>query len=656
MSEMQPELLWEPDPESVSDAQITAFMKWLRDERNLQFESYEDLWTWSVTEIATFWQAVRDFFGVQFTQSEQRVLDGEAMPDTSWFEGAELNYACQLLSTGRSGTAIIAVHEQGPSEDWSWERLRDEVDAFASYLRRQGVRRGDRVVAYLPNVPEAIVAFLGAASLGAVFAICGPEFGVPSVVARFAPLDPTVLIATTGDNFAGRRRDRTQEIQQLRDALPSLRAVVTVGAESVIADTIHWAAVVATPGDGAIDSVPFNHPLWVLFSSGTTGAPKGIVHGHGGIVLEHLKFLGLHVDLGPGDRFFWYTSTSWMVWTIVVSGLLTGATVVLYDGSPTHPTPDKLWQIVDEHRVTVFGSSAAYLHTCAKAGLSPARDHDITALRALHSTGSPLAPYGFQWANQHVGAHVPLVSSSGGTDIASAFVAGNPLLPIWQGEIPGRCLGVDVQAWDHDGRPILGQVGELVVASPMPSMPLYFWNDPSRDRYRASYFDTFPGVWRHGDWIEFTERGGAVIHGRSDATLNRMGIRIGTAEIYQAVEGLEEIAEALAVGVEGQDGNYWLPLFVVLQPGYALNSALEARINKTIRQVASPRHVPDQIVAIPAIPHTLTGKKLEVPVKRVLLGMAPGIDPGAVDRPELLAMFADVPRRPASENDVARSR
>ena len=645
MSDMQPELLWKPDAESVAGTTILAFHDWLRRHRGLDFDGYHDLWTWSVTELADFWEAVREFFGVGFTRPAKRVLGDVAMPGTSWFDGAELNYAGQLLSQGRSGTALIALHEEGQPEEWSWRRLRAEVDGFASYLRQQGVKPGDRVVGYLPNVPQAVVAFLGAASVGAVFGICGPEFALPSVVARFAPLEPEILVATTGYTFAGRHHDRTQEIEKLRAALPSVRAVVIVGDDLAVNDATGWQEAIATPGGGSVESVPFDHPLWVLFSSGTTGAPKGIVHGHGGILLEHMKFLGLHVDLRAKDTFFWHSSTSWMVWNVVVSGLLTGATVVLYDGSPTHPTPDKLWQIVSDHRISVFGTSAAYLQACAKASLSPAHEHDITALRALHSTGSPLAPQSYRWAHQHVGAQVPLVSSTGGTDVATAFLAGNPLLPVWLGERPGPCLGANVQAWDAEGRSVVGEVGELVVASPMPSMPLYFWNDPAGDRYRASYFETFPGVWRHGDWVEFTERGGAVIHGRSDATLNRMGIRIGTAEIYQAVERLDEVVEALAVGVEEGNGGYWLPLFVVLRPGCTLDDALTTRINETIRQVASPRHVPDDILAVPAIPHTLTGKKLEVPVKKVLLGMAPGVDPGAVDRPDLFDLFAHVAKQ-----------
>ena len=650
MSETPPELLWKPNADAVAETNIAAFQFWLRRERNLEFDGYGDLWRWSVGEPADFWEAVRSFFEVSFASPARSVLDSTAMPGTSWFPGAQLNYAGQLLSHDDGGTALIALHEQGPPEEWSRQRLAAEVAGFAAHLRAQGVRQGDRVVAYLSNVPEAIVAFLGAASVGAVFAICGPEFGFPSVVARFAPLEPAVLVATTGYTVAGRHHDRTKEIGLLRAALPSLRDVVVVGGDGAVPDATAWTVACKTQGDGSVDAVPFDHPLWVLFSSGTTGTPKGIVHGHGGVLLEHLKYLGLHVDLRAGDRFFWYTSTSWMVWNVVVSGLLTGATIVLYDGSPTHPSPDKLWQIVADHRVTVFGASAAYLHTCAKAGLSPAREHGISELRALHSTGSPLAPYGFRWANQHVGEHVPLSSSSGGTDVATAFLAGNPLTPVWLGEIPGPCLGVDVQAWDTNGRPVVGEVGELVITSPMPSMPLYFWNDPDGQRYRSSYFDTFPGVWRHGDWVEFTARGGAVIHGRSDATLNRMGIRIGTAEIYQAVERLEEVNEALAVGVESRDGSYWLPLFVVLAPGYALDDSVKARINEAIRQAASPRHVPDDIIAIPAIPHTLTGKKLEVPIKRALLGMEPGVDPGSVDRPDLFALFADLWREVSSSD------
>jgi acetoacetyl-CoA synthetase len=594
-----------------------------------------------VSDVATFWGSVKEFFDVRFSAPENCALTDAAMPGARWFPGAELNYAEHMLDPAHSGTAIIAVHEDGPTDEWDWQRLRAEVSGFTAYLRDHGVGRGDRVVAYLPNVPEAIAAFLAAASVGAVFAICGPEFGAASVVARFGPLEPTVLIAQSGYRFGGRHHDRSDEITAIRRALPSLKAVVHVG-DSPTPGSVSWSDATVDGAESVIAPVPFDHPLWVLFSSGTTGTPKGIVHGHGGILLEHLKLLGLHMDVQSSDRLFWYTSTSWMVWTAVVSALLMGSTVVLYDGNPTYPSPDQLWTIVEAQRVTIFGASAAYLHACAKTDLKPVKDHDLSALRALHSTGSPLSANGFRWTHQNVGEHIPLFSSSGGTDVASAFVGGNPLLPVRVGEIPGPCLGVNVQAWDSGGRPVVGEVGELVVTQPMPSMPLYFWNDPDGRRYRSSYFDTFPGVWRHGDWIEITPRGSAIIHGRSDATLNRSGIRIGTAEIYQAVESLDEVAEALAVGIDRPDGEYWLPLFVVLKDGVDLDAKLTDRINDTIRRQASPRHVPDEVIAVPGIPHTLTGKKLEVPIKRVLQGIPATIDPDAIDRPELLKVFADL--------------
>lgn len=634
--------LWSPDQASADASRMGAFLAWLRDERGMDLSDYRALWAWSVADLPGFWDALREFFGVRFSTPAQTVLGDRAMPGAAWFPGAKLNYAEYLLGARRDGPAIVAVQEDGASREWSGERLRREVAAFAGHLRELGVRPGDRVVGYLPNVPEAVVAFLATASLGAVWAICGPEFGTASVVARFAQLEPVVLVATTGYQYGGRHHDRADAVDTIRAAIPSLRETVVVGAgsESELPGVTTWERATDREAELSFTPVDFDHPLWVLFSSGTTGTPKGIVHGHGGILLEHLKFVGLHLDVRPGDRFFWYTSTSWMMWNVVVSGLMTGATVVLYDGNPAYPDQGQLWRIVADHRVNVFGTSAGYIHGCLKADLSPAREHDLGALRALHSTGSPLSSDGFRWAHERLGSRVPVFSASGGTDIASGFVGGNPLLPVWAGELSGPYLGVDVQAWSDHGEPVVGQVGELVVAAPMPSMPLYFWDDPDRSRYRSSYFDTFPGMWRHGDWIELTPRGSAVIHGRSDSTLNRMGVRMGTAEIYRAVEALPEISEALAIGVEATDGGYWLPLFVAVRPGHALDDPLRARIVAAIRRDASPRHVPDDIIEVPAIPHTLTGKKLEVPVKRLLLGLAASVDRDAVDRPDLLELFA----------------
>jgi acetoacetyl-CoA synthetase len=647
--------LWTPDQATRDAARLTAFVTWLRRERGLELPEYGDLWAWSVADPSAFWDALREFFGVRLATPADTVLGDGAMPGAEWFPGAQLNYAGYLLDVERTGPALISVHEDGSSEEWSGARLRREVAAFAAHLREQGVRVGDRVVGYLPNVPEAVVAFLATASLGAVWAICGPEFGTASAVARFAQLEPVVLVASTGYRYGGRHHDRADAVEAIRAAVPSLRETVLVGpvvdpAEAGESGGTPWKRAVSAVAELSITPVPFDHPLWVLFSSGTTGTPKGIVHGHGGILLEHLKFVGLQLDVRPGDRFFWYTSTSWMMWNVTVSALLTGATAVLYDGNPTHPDQAQLWRIVADQRVTVFGTSAAYLHGCLKADLSPARDHNLGALRALHSTGSPLSADGFRWAHERVGADVPLFSASGGTDVASGFVGGNPLLPVWVGELSGPYLGVDVRAWSDDGQPLVGQVGELVVTAPMPSMPLYFWADEDRARYRASYFDTFPGVWRHGDWIEFTPRGSAVIHGRSDSTLNRMGVRMGTAEIYRAVEALPEVAEALAIGVESPGGGYWLPLFVALRPGHPLDDALRGRITAAIRRDASPRHVPDDVIAVPGIPHTITGKKLEVPVKRLLLGLAAGVDRGSVDHPDLLDLYATF-RRGGSDGE-----
>jgi acetoacetyl-CoA synthetase len=650
MSSPAPVPLWTPDQATRDAARMTAFLAWLRSERGLELPEYGDLWAWSVADPSGFWDALREFFGVRLTTPARTVLGDGAMPGAEWFPGAQLNYAGYLLDVERAGPALVSVHEDGTSEEWSGARLRREVAAFAAHLREQGVQVGDRVVGYLPNVPEAVVAFLATASLGAVWAVCGPEFGTASAVARFAQLEPVVLVASTGYRYGGRHHDRTDAVEAIRTAIPSLRETVLVGPVAAEPGGTTWARAVSTDAELSITPVPFDHPLWVLFSSGTTGTPKGIVHGHGGILLEHLKFVGLQLDVRPGDRFFWYTSTSWMMWNVTVSALLTGATAVLYDGNPTHPDQAQLWRIVADQRVTVFGNSAAYLHGCLKADLSPARDHDLGALRALHSTGSPLSADGFRWAHERVGPGVPLFSASGGTDVASGFVGGNPLLPVWVGELSGPYLGVDVQAWSDDGRPLTGQVGELVVTAPMPSMPLYFWADADRARYRASYFDTFPGVWRHGDWIEFTPRGSAVIHGRSDSTLNRMGVRMGTAEIYRAVEALPEVAEALAIGVESPGGGYWLPLFVALRPGHTLDDALRGRITAAIRRDASPRHVPDDVIAVPGIPHTITGKKLEVPVKRLLLGLAAGVDRGSVDHPDLLDLYATF-RRGGSDGE-----
>lgn len=643
------DLLWTPSPERAARTNLAAFTAWAQQGSGRTFDGYPDLWAWSVEHTEDFWALVWEYFEVRSSQPYDRVLDSRRMPGTRWFPGARLNFAEHILRNEQGEQpALYFAGERAGVTPVSWTEFAGSVRVAATRLREMGVRPGDRVVGYLPNIPEAVIGMVATTAIGAVWSACSPDFGVTGAVDRLGQLEPTVLLCAEAYQYGGRTFDRAPQIRDIAAQLPTLRAVVSVRASDrqapPIEGAVDWSDFLDHPGvapaDFEFEQVPFDHPLWVLFSSGTTGKPKAIVHGHGGILLEHLKFLGLHVDLRPGDRFFWYSSTSWMVWNVVVSSLLTGASVVLYDGSPTHPQHDQLWRLVADQKVTVFGTSAGYLHGCVKEELRPARDYDIEALRALHSTGSPLSADGFRWAHEHVGTHVLVFSGSGGTDVATAFVGGNPLLPVRVGEIPGPMLGADVQAWDDDGKPVIGQVGELVVVSPMPSMPLYFWNDADGARYRASYFDTYPGVWRHGDWIEFTDDGSAVIHGRSDSTLNRMGVRMGTAEIYQAVEALPEVAEALAIGVDGTDGEYWLPLFVALREGHTLDDALRSRIVAAIRRDASPRHVPDDIIGVPGIPHTLTGKKLEVPVKKILLGRAP-----AIDDPDLLDVFATVRRR-----------
>jgi acetoacetyl-CoA synthetase len=623
-------------------ANIAEFLKWLNDTGRCDAKDYGALWAASVEDVGAFWDWIWHYFNVDAATAPSAVLGSRDMPGAQWFPGASLNYAQYVFRNSTSDRpAMVVVGENGAAE-WSWTRLKQEASAFAAYLREVGVVPGDRVVGYLPNIGEAVAAFLGTVSVGAIWSVCNQDFGEASVVARLRQLEPVVLVAADGSVYGGRDRDRRAVIAKIATSLPTLRATVMVERLGTLdAPETSWQDVVAREADLDIAPVPFSHPLWVLFSSGTTGSPKGIVHGHGGIVLEHLKFLGLHMDLRPEDRYFWHASTSWVMWNLLVSGLMLGSTIVLYDGSPTHPQTDRLWQIVDEHHVSVFGTSAAYLLSCLKENLEVGRKFSLSALRTVGSTGSPLPAAGYHWVRDCVDPDVPVNSVSGGTDIASAFVGGCPLLPVVPGEISGPCLGVSVAAWSERGEPVIGRQAELVVTQPMPSMPLYMWNDPDGERYRDAYFSGAQGVWSHGDWITVTDRKTIIVHGRSDATLNRLGVRMGSAEIYQAVESVPEVLDCMAIGVELADGGYWLPLFVRLPEGLELTEDLRTRIVTAVRDNASPRHVPDEIIQVTGIPRTLTGKKLEIPVKRILLGAAPGdaVDLGAVDQPALLDEF-----------------
>lgn len=636
--------IWEPDPDQVATSQIAEFSAFVTSRTGVEYREYHDLWTYSVTELAEFWSAVATYYDVAMDDIPDDVLPSTAMPGARWFPGAGLNYTEHALRQRGSGTAIIAENEDGVRVEVSSDDLRGMVGAVQQWLRTQRVQRGDRVVAYLPNTLHTVVAMLATTAIGAVWSVCGPDYASDGALARLRQLEPTVLIATDGYRWSGTAHDRRREVSRIADGLPTVRTLLRVsvlGYWDVDDRGVDWAEVVSTPAEPTFDRVEFNDPLWVLFSSGTTGVPKGIVHSHGGVLLDHLKLLGLHNDLRPGDRFFWYTTTNWMMWNMVTSGLLVGATIVLYDGSPTHPGPDRLWRIAAEHRVTVLGVSPGYLAAGARAGLHPRHQFDLDALRLIGSTGAPLPATSYHWVHEEVGGGIQVASTSGGTDVVSGFAGSAPTTAVWPGEISAPLLGVALESWSVSGDPLIGEVGELVITRPMPSIPIHFWNDPGGQRYHAAYFDMFPGVWRHGDWITVTERGSVTIAGRSDATLNRHGVRLGSADIYEAVETLGQIRESLVIGAELDDGSYWLPLFVVMADGHDLDDTLRATISATIRSCASPRHVPDDIIAVPAIPHTRTGKKLEVPVKRLIQGWAyadvTGVD--TVDDPDALAYF-----------------
>ena len=651
------DLLWEPSADVRAAANLTDYITWLDRERGLRFADYPALWRWSVEDLEAFWSSIVDYHRIPVRGTYDRVLGRREMPGAVWFEGAELNYAEVLLGRlDADRPALLFQSERHALSECSARELRSSVAAAAEGLRRLGVGRGDRVVAVVPNIPEAIIAFLAGASLGAIWSSCSPDFGTRSLIDRFAQVEPTVLIAVDGYSYGGKAFDRRAVIEELRRELPSLVRTVLIGYLDPDAGPrdpgeMTWAALTSdTSAPLRFESVPFDHPLWVLYSSGTTGLPKAIVHGHGGVVLEHMKELGLHLDVHSGDRMFWFTTTGWMMWNFLVGSMLVGGVPVLYDGSPGYPGPDALWTLAAEARVSLFGTSAAYVTACLKAGIRPGLDHDLSALRCIGVTGSPLSVEGFGWVYDAVKPDVWLASISGGTDLVTAFVGGNPLLPVHAGRLQGPSLGALVEAFDEAGRSVIDQTGELVLTEPLPSMPVSFWNDPDGRRYRESYFEMYPGVWRHGDWIRIAADGSSVIEGRSDSTLNRQGVRFGTSELYGVVEGLPEIADSLVIGLELPDGGYWMPLFVVLAPGVELEAGLTARINAAIRVALSQRHAPDEIVAVPAIPRTLSGKKMEVPVKRLFLGrpLEEVAAPGATADPSALDFFVAYARaRPA---------
>jgi acetoacetyl-CoA synthetase len=621
----QGEVLWTPPADARERFQIGRYVEWLRSERGRDFHGYDELWKWSVSDLEGFWSSVWDFFEIRAHTPYERVLGSREMPGADWFPGARLNYAEHMVGRDEDldSVAIVAHSQSREPLELTFGELREQVARARAGLQRLGVGPGDRVVAYLPNIPETLVAFLATASLGAIWATCPPEFGVRSVLHRLGQLEPKVLLAVAGYRYGDKHVDRREQVAAVREELASLETVVHVpyvgGADDALPDTLSWDEVVAEPAKLEFEPLPFGHPLYVLFSSGTTGLPKAIVHCHGGILLEHLKNHGFGWDVCPGDRLQWFSTTAWMMWNALVSTLLLRASVVMIDGHPAYPDVSFQWELAEQTRPTFFGLSPAFTMACRKEGLEPGRLYDLSSIRMLCEAGSPLPLEGYEWLYRQVDPDVYLNVGSGGTDVCTGIVQGVPLLPVYAGEMSGRCLAVDSDAYGPDGQPVVGELGELVIKQPMPSMPVAFWNDPDGARYREAYFEHFPGVWRFGDWAMFTERGSAVITGRSDATLNRGGVRLGTSELYSVVEELDEVLDSLIIHLEVQDE---LLLFVVLRPGLELDAELEARIKRALRTALSPRHAPDEVVAVPAIPRTLTGKKLEVPVKRILNGAA----------------------------------
>ncbi|HYB45127.1 MAG TPA: acetoacetate--CoA ligase [Nitrososphaerales archaeon] len=641
-------LLWEPDEERIRRANITAYVSRLAREGK-QFGNYEELWRWSVDNLEEFWQSVWDYFNIISEGRYRRVLSSRSMPGAKWFEGARLNFAEHVFREKREGPAFIARSEDGRLRTTDWRELERMTGSVAEHLREMGVKPGDRVAGYLPNSIEAAVAFLACASVGAVWSGCSPDFGAPSVLDRFGQIGPKVLFAAESYTYGGKTHDRSEALDTILAALPTVKRLVVVGKGSGPSRRreSEWEDLASGSARLRFLRPRASHPLWILYSSGTTGLPKPLVHSTAGILVEHMKILALHNDLKKGDRFFWFTTTGWMMWNYLLGGLLHGTTCVLYDGSPSHPDMNSLWDLVEETGVSFMGASAAYVSSCMKAGIAPGETHRLSKLKGFGSTGSPLSSDAFEWVYGRVKEDLWLASISGGTDLCTPFVGGNPTLPVFSGEIQCRCLGAKVESFDESGRSIIGRTGELVVTEPMPSMPVQMWGDRDGSRYRESYFDMFPGVWRHGDWIEITERGTCVIHGRSDATIKRMGIRIGTSELYRTVESMPEVADVLAVDLEGLGGKPVMFLFVSPEPGTAVNGQLAARIKQKISDDLSRRHVPDFVVWVRGVPRTLNGKRMEVPVKRIFEGAEVDgtLNRGAMADPASIDEYVELARR-----------
>jgi acetoacetyl-CoA synthetase len=660
------ELLWVPQPDFAQQSNVSSFIAWLNESGRASVADYEQLRRWSVTQIEDFWAALWSYFRVESAAPYHQVLDQRIMPGAKWFEGSRVNYAEHLLRYARiadeGATAFHHKSETRPLARMSWRQLAGSVRIAATRLRVLGIGPGDRVVSYMPNVPETAIAMMATVAVGAVWSSAAPEFGEKTIIDRFTQIEPKLIFVADGYRFGGKDFGRADAIRRIVAALPSLQHLVWLpyldedtGPPTNLnplglPKTITWADFSAGEDIGEqefqFEHVEYDHPIWIVFSSGTTGLPKAIVHSHVGVLVEHLKLMHFHLDLKPGSTMFFYSTTGWMMWNLLMAALLTGSSVVLYDGNPSYPEPDSLWALAEETGATFFGASPTYVQMMEKADLVPGQKFDVARLESVLVAGAPSTPETFEWCYRNVKPDLWVSSQSGGTEICSGFVGAVPTLPVYAGEIQTRLLGMDVHAWNDDGAEILDEVGELVVTSPFPSMPIRFWNDPDDKRYRESYFETFPGVWRHGDFIKINSRGGCYIHGRSDSTLNRYGVRIGTAEIYRAVEQEPEIADSLIVCCELPGGRFFMPLFVKLKPGMTLTDEVRARLTRRLRQDCSPRHVPDQAYEVAEIPYTLTGKKMEIPVRKILMGwpLEKAVSRDAMSNPDSIDFFVEFAR------------
>ncbi len=637
-----PRLLWKPSNEFINNSNLKKYVNWLRHERGLSFADYNELWQWSVDNIDTFWESIWDYFDVISHFPYKNVLENRSMPGTKWFSGAKLNYAEHIFrNKSEAYPAIICKNERDAISEISWAELEQRVASLSHQFNEWGLTAGDRVAAFLPNIPEASISFLAACANGLTWSSCSPDFGLESVVDRFQLIEPKVLIACDGYTYNGKPYNKLDIVDSIMDQIPSIEQVIIVPYLNHQLEKVEgylWNGVTDHEAELTFIALPFDHPIWVLYSSGTTGKPKAITHSHGGVLLEHLKYLSLHNDVKPGERFFWYSTTGWMMWNFVHASMLVGATIVLYEGGAAYPNMTAMWQFASDVGINHFGTSAPFIVACMKRGVKPAQNFDLSALRSIGSTGAPLPPEGFDYVYNEVKRDLWLCSMSGGTDVCTAFVGGNPFEPVYEGEIQCRTLGCDLHAYNEEGGPVLNQVGEMVIKQPMPSMPIYFWNDEGMERYKDSYFNMFDGIWRHGDWVEVTDRGSLIIYGRSDATLNRQGVRIGTAEIYQVLNGIDGLKDSLIMNFELKGGKHFMPLFVVLQDGFELDSALKNEITAELKRQCSPRHVPDEIIMAPDVPYTISGKKMEAPVKNLILGLKePNL--GAMRNPESMEFY-----------------